>query len=109
MERVLEFDVSKQNISRNVGCSFDGIVSGTQGYLKAKFNFSKEWNNCAKVAVFRMLLDEYPVPLSNTMCEIPSEVTKWDEFFVRVVGRDDKGTMVTTNEVSVKQIKRSVK
>ena len=109
MERVLEFDVNKQNISKNAGCSFDGIVSGTQGYLKAKFNFSKEWNDCVKVAVFRVLLEEYPVPLCSNACDVPPDATQWDEFFVRIVGRDNKGMTVTTDEISVKQIRRTVR
>lgn len=40
--RILKFIVQAQTITMGPDCDFSGIVSGTQGYLQAQFNVSKE-------------------------------------------------------------------
>lgn len=74
MKRVLMFKATEQELIKDPSCSFEGIVSGTRGYLRARFSFNKTWNGCARIAVFRKLLDEYPVVLRDDSCEIPAEV-----------------------------------
>ena len=102
--RDLVFDVKSQMLEKSSACDFSGIVSGTSGYLRAKFNFSSEWNGHNKVAVFTNLLDEKPVLLKNNECVIPPESLTWDYFKVRVVGQ--KGYQkLTTNTVTVQQEK----
>lgn len=103
MVRKLLFKVERQKLSKDESCSFEGIVSGTVGYLRAKFLFDKEWEGYACVAVFKKLMEEFPVPLRNCECEIPKEALDWDKFYVRIVGRNKNGAIVTTNEVEVNQ------
>lgn len=105
MKRVLVFRVNEQKLEKDPSCSFEGIVAGTKGYLKAKFSFNRAWNGCACIAVFRKLLEEHPAVLKSGECDIPAEVLDWDTFHVRVVGRRGDGSVVTTNEVEVKQIR----
>lgn len=105
MKRILEFKVEEQQLSKDPSCSFEGIVSGTRGYLRARFSFNRAWNGCACVAVFKRLLDEYPAVVKNNECEIPAEALDWDSFSVRVVGRTKGGSQLTTNEVEVRQIR----
>ena len=105
--RDLVFDIKAQIITKHPTCDFTKIVGGTSGYLRAKFNFSSEWNGHNKVAVFTSLLDEKPVLLKNNECIIPSESLTWDYFKVRVVGQ--KGSQkLTTNTVTVQQEKGGV-
>lgn len=105
MKRTLAFRVEEQQLIKDPSCSFEGIVSGTRGYLRARFSFDGAWKNCACVAVFKKLLDEHPIPLRNGECEIPAEVLDWDKFSVRVVGRAKSGLQLTTNEVDVYQLR----
>ena len=46
--RILRFTVDAQKISPDPDCDFSGLVSGTAGYLKASFKFSKEWSGMVK-------------------------------------------------------------
>lgn len=103
MKRVLMFRAVEQKLIKDPSCSFEGIVSGTRGYLRARFSFNKAWNGYAKVAVFRKLLEEHPVVLQGDSCDIPAEVLDWDNFYVRVVGRKKDGSQLTTNEIEVRQ------
>lgn len=103
MKRVLKFRVEEQNLQKDLSCSFEGIVSGTKGYLVAKFSFNRAWDGCVRVAVFKRLLDEFPVVLHNDSCDIPEQALDWDKFSVRIVGRRKDGSKITTNEVVVNQ------
>lgn len=100
--RELRFIVTGQVIIADPVCDFSGLVPGTKGYLKAVFVFSSEWNGCRKAAVFKSLLNEYPVPICGNTCEIPEEAIKRNSFFVSVVGENDN-YRITTNRVEVMQ------
>lgn len=108
--RVLEFDVNRQRISKTKSCDFKYIVSGSVGYLKAKFNFSNEgnaWAGCIKAASFWKNGVEYPVLLDeNDSCPVPDEVADGRSFYVSVTGLI-KGEVseyqITTNKVKVIQ------
>ncbi len=107
-ERILEFDVNKQRLTKKRDCNFANIVAGSIGYLKAKFYFSQdEWRDCRKAASFWIgeegaeqeharLLDE------NDSCEIPPEVLTGDKFKVSVTGVRPN-FRITTNKTKVKQ------
>ena len=71
--RTLDFIAAGQALTRAPSCDFTGIVAGSCGYLRARFQFSREWSGCKKVAVFSSKGQEYPVPLEFNMCEIPAE------------------------------------
>lgn len=103
-ERVLEFDVVKQRMTKKRDCDFSHIIAGSTGYLKAKFNFAQsEWKGCKKAASFWLNGEESAVLLdrSNT-CLIPSEVLVGEKFFVSVTGMKND-YKITTNQVKVKQ------
>lgn len=90
MSRVLEFDVTRQKISKTKGCDFSHLIAGTSGYLKAKFNFSDEghaWTGCVKAASFWKDGGEHPVLLDdNNCCDIPDEAVVGRSFYVSVTG-----------------------
>lgn len=103
-ERILEFEVNKQRLIKKRTCDFSHIVSGSVGYLKAKFYFAQgEWKGCRKAASFWVNGKESAVLLdrSNT-CLIPSEALIGDTFFVSVTGMKDD-YKIATNQVKVKQ------
>lgn len=104
--RELIFDVEQQRLKRNPECDFSGIVAGSEGYLRAKFNFlSEDWNNCVKIASFispciegdiGVMLDE------NNSCDIPPEATMPEEFAVSVIG-SKPDYKIPTNNIRIKQ------
>ena len=104
-ERILEFDVNKQRITKRKSCDFSNIVSGSVGYLKAKFYFSQdEWEGCRKAASFWLNEEESAVLLNeeDDTCMIPSKVLSGEMFKVSLTGvRPDY--KITTNKTKVRQ------
>lgn len=105
-ERVLEFVVDKQRLTKKKDCDFSNIVAGSVGYLRAKFYFSDEWDNCLKIGRFALNeSEEFPVRLdSKDSCFIPKEALTGDKFFVSVLGANpDAPFRIKTAEIKVKQ------
>lgn len=102
--RILEFNVDRQRLIRKQSCDFTGLVAGSVGYLQAKFYFSKEWDDCAKVATFGTEQDgEYPMLLDESdICNIPAEALKNEYFFVKVLG-GKPAYRLETNRLKIKQ------
>lgn len=101
--RVLKFDVSELNIEKNPGCDFGGLVPGTEGYLKAEFSFSAEWDGYVRVASFYSGVEEYAVILEDgKSCHIPAEVTRRPAFGLKVTGKKSNGVMIT-NKIIIAQ------
>ena len=103
-ERVLEFDVDKQRITKRRGCDFSNIVAGSVGYLKAKFYFTQSgWEGCKKAASFWINDTESAVLLDESdTCLIPKDVLVGDKFYISVIGvRPDY--RIATNRTKVKQ------
>ena len=103
--RVLDFIATGQTLLQAPACDFSGIVAGSRGYLQARFQFSKEWAGCKKVAVFTCKGKGYPAPLELNMCEIPAEALTGSAVQVYVVGRRP-GYQITTSVVAFPQIVR---
>lgn len=103
--RTLKFIVDGQSIVLDSSCSLDGLTPGTTNYLRAKFDFSKEWINCTKVAAFYSNLGveyEPQVIKSDGTCDIPVDVLKKSIFKVRVIGqRGDY--IIRTDKVAIRQ------
>lgn len=100
--RELVFTVNQQKLEKDSTCDFSGIVKGTKGYLTARFKFDSSWDGYGKVAVFKKLLDEYPVILKNNRCTIPEKALDFDSFSVSVIGQKSGGRL-TTNALRVEQ------
>lgn len=103
--RTLKFIVSGQTISLDPKCDFSNLIPGTEGYLQAEFSFSKEWENCVKVAAFFSNLGrEYePQRINNkNTCQITAEALKKSVFKVQVIGQKD-GVKICTNRITVHQ------
>lgn len=103
--RTLKFIVEGQIIKQDPKCDFTNLVPGTEGYLRAEFSFSPEWNTCTKVASFWSAIGkEYePQLLSDgKSCIIPAEALEKYAFKVGVVGRNSN-LRLKTNTVAVKQ------
>lgn len=101
--RVLEFEVDAQRVSKKAGCSFDGLVAGTRGYLAAKFDFDAAWKGC-KIAAsfFNSAGKEEARPVIGSMCDIPESVLKGEMFQVSLTGMR-KGYTITTNRMTIRQ------
>ena len=102
--RSLKFNVSGQIVSPDQSCDFTGLVPGTEGYLKAEFSFSEEWNGCGKIGEFRRYVTSEPVSvkLVGDACVIPAEALKGEAFKVSVIGIR-RGFRIQTNMTEVRQ------
>lgn len=103
--RTLKFIVDKQIIKKDPSCDFSGLVSGTKGYLNAKFSFSPEWDGCVEVVGFFSVtgIEYKPQQLDeNGYCIIPEEALKRQSFKIRVYGKR-KNFFIQTNEITINQ------
>ena len=103
--RVLKFIVDELTIKPDPDCDFSGLVPGTNGYLKAEFTFSPEWNGWVKVASFYSVFgEEYPPQLlkDGKTCVIPKEALTKREFKIKVVGKRGEA-VIGTNKLAVRQ------
>ena len=103
--RSLRFIVDDLLINKDPNCDFSGLVPGSKGYLKAEFDFSPDWNGCAKVAAFYSRMGRevgHEVLEDGKTCVIPEEALKRKEFKVRVFGTNGD-IVLTTNKVVVNQ------
>ncbi len=103
--RTINFIVEGQIIKLDPQFNCDDLVPGSEGYLRASFDFSSEWNGCTKVAGFYSLLGteyEPQVLHDGKTCLIPAEALKKCVFKVQVIGRKNE-LKITTNKVAVKQ------
>ena len=103
--RTLKFIVDGQIILRDPYCSFNHLVPGTEGYIKAEFTFTKEWDKCAKVAQFKSEMGtEFPPQIleDGYSCIIPAEALAKKKFRVVVLGKGNE-YILTTNDVTVHQ------
>lgn len=103
--RTLRFIIEDLIIRIDPNCNFDDLVPGTEGYLKAEFSFSPEWNGCKKVAGFYSRMGKEFSPkelLDGKSCIIPNEALKHQIFRIQVIGKKD-GLKLTTNKLIVNQ------
>lgn len=103
--RTLKFIVDGMSITQDPSCDFDGLVPGSEGYLQAEFQFSKEWAGCTKVAGFYSVLGtEFPPQLlkDGKTCTIPAEALQKRQFKLMLIGKKE-GMKITTNKLLVSQ------
>lgn len=96
--RTLIYDVDGQEIKENSKCSFDGIVSGTKGYICLQFHFSDEWKDMVKVLQASNEYNfeaEHCKSIKNDCCMLPDEVTDQNVIYLRVIGKRDNRRMIT--------------
>lgn len=100
--RTLDFIVEGQRLKPDPRCDFNGIVSNSRGYLRARFRFSADWKGCKKAAIFTGEDGEEPVALSGDCCMIPDRVLTGTVVQVSVVGQ--RGTVrIPTNTTEFMQ------
>ena len=103
--RTLKFIVNGQTITLDPECDISNLIPGTNGYVQAKFTFSREWDRCIKVAAFYSNLGkEYEPQLVNeqNLCKIPEEALKKPAFKVQILGKH-RGRNFQTNTTIVYQ------
>lgn len=104
--RTLKFIVDGQIIRKDPDCDFSGLVPGTEGYLEARFTFSKEWNGYIKAAAFYSIMGKELTPIGLTegeYCIIPSDVCAKRTFKIAVVGQNDEGKKLKTTKITIEQ------
>lgn len=106
--RVLRFIVDGQTITKDPDCDFEGIVPGTEGYLKARFVCSEEWKSMGLVASFWSPMGKEYTPqlVLDGVCTIPSEALENRKFKVQLMGctkRDGEVKKLVTNKLEVEQ------
>lgn len=105
--RTLRFIATNQKMEKDPNCNFDGLVPGSEGYLKAEFMLSPEWRESAAIVVsfWSALGKEYsPQVLGNDhTCVIPAEALERRIFKIQLIGLDKNGRRLKTNKVTVDQ------
>lgn len=100
--RTLSFSVKQQRLIKT--SNFAHIVAGSKGYLRCSFDFSDDWDGCIKVASFYDLDDcEYAVPIVNSVCDVPDDVTDGLFIRVRVLGKRGDGFTIQTKTATIRQ------
>ena len=103
--RTLKFIVDNQMIKQDPDCDFDNLIPGTEGYLRAEFSFSPEWNGFKKVVAFYSALGNSYTPqllLDGKTCDIPFEALKKRVFKLQVLG-ERSGLKIRTNKLDINQ------
>lgn len=104
--RTLKFIVDDLILKKDPDCDFTGLVPGTEGYLKAEFDFNSTWDDCVKVIGFYSENGnrEYEPHIlkDGKSCIIPSEALANKKFKIRVFGRN-RTTKLITDSVIVTQ------
>ena len=102
--RTLEFIVDKQRLKKDPKCDFNMIVAGSVKYLKTKFQFSPEWQDCKKAASFWLGDVEYAVVLDNNdECFVHESVCNEPVFKVSVTGLRPDGYTITSSKWTITQ------
>lgn len=108
--RTLKFIVEGQCIKHDLLCDFSGVIPGSEGHLKAEFQFSPEWAGRDKAAAFWSASGrKYPsVALSDDdSCIIPQEALQTRTFKVQIIGTTEDGATIPTNRLPVFQSEAS--
>ena len=103
--RTLLFNVKGQSIYPNSQADISGLVAGTEGYIRAKFRFSDDWNGCVRVVGFYSLDGKEFAPQrldKENSCDIPSEALEYHEFEMRVLGKS-KNYIIITAPIRIRQ------
>ena len=96
----MRFKAIKQQL---IYCSDDYIVTDSQNYITAEFEFSEEWTGVTKTAIFKGTNGTYSVLLTGNACVIPYEVLT-SGFSVSVYGVS--GNMrITSDSVYINAVK----
>lgn len=101
---MLEFSISGQILRKKY---IPKIVGDSQGYLYAKFHFSKDWDGVVKTAFFKKNGEGEPIRqfIKDGVCLVPWEVLVGDGFFtVACYGTnqpEQANKFITTNEIQV--------
>lgn len=96
---MLNFSVKKQKLERKDN---QEMVGGTYNYLYAVFDFSYDWDNVSKNAVFNncKAKKNFAVPIVENICLVPWEVIESPNFTVSLYGFTDN-KRITSNEVMI--------
>lgn len=80
-----------------------GIVAGSEGYLRAEFDLSEDYEGCKVYATFRDSSgDEWAERVVDGSCDVPAEVTGGRVWGMSLTAVRD-GFRLDTNEVTVRQ------
>lgn len=96
---MLSFSVKKQKLERK---DSQEVVGGTYNYLYAVFDFSYDWGEVSKNAVFNncKAKKNFTVPIVENVCLVPWEVIESPNFTVSLYGFTDN-KRITSNEIMV--------
>lgn len=105
--RILKFIIEGRTIKPDPTCDFSNLIPGTENFIQAQFSFSKEWNNCVKVAAFYSMLGAEYEPQQirpDNTCIIPVEAIKRHRFKLQVYGlNNNNNDKLCTNKITVEQ------
>ena len=96
--RTITFNVNQQRIKNsNSVCH---VYKGTDNYLQLEFNFSDDWNGCAKAISF-VSDKEVALLLKDNKCVVPKEAFDDAKLVFYLVGKR-KNYRIQTQEFVIK-------
>lgn len=103
---MIRLNINRTKISAS---NLEPLVEGNVNSIYIKFIFSAEWNNLARIAVFRNGETIVSVSLESDECAIPWEVLGApEELYVSVRGTGNSGEYVLcTENISLGRVKKS--
>lgn len=101
--RDLVFDINGQVLSKSPTCDFSGIVRGSRGYLRCKFNFSNDWNGYDKAIEFQTKDDNEFFLMNGNTIFVPDKIANSWYFKIKLYAVESKSPVFPTNTVMVKQ------
>lgn len=99
--RTLDFIVQEQSLIRQG--DFSKIIKGSKGYLQCKFDFSQEWTTYQVAAIFEYRDTTRLVQVTDSMCDVPDEVTDGLYFTLRLLGVKDTDHYFYTEKLLIEQ------
>ncbi len=93
----IKFFIQGQKLKR---AKNDYIVADSKNFISADFEFSQEWTNMQKSAIFKNADTAYTVLLTDNECAVPYEVTGAD-FCVSVFGVGEN-MRITSDEIVIR-------
>ena len=100
--RTLKFIVSGQKLSLDPAGDYTGLVAGSVGYLRARFELDRSWHGCKVAASFWRGEEEHAALVINGVCLIPAEALEERMFGVSLTGVRE-GYRIVTNKLYLHQ------
>ena len=95
----IEFEVDGQRLTR---VSDAYLVEGSERFVECVFDFSNDWDELDKWAIFRRDKDTFEIHVTDDRCLVPVQCTESEgEFSIALVGRKGEYDIISTTSTKL--------